>query len=271
MDFCLRRTGGFTLIELLVIVAIIGIMATTAVVSITSGQRAVRVKGAARDVFAAIRQARSVALVTQQPVILKYSTGSDGGEPVAKVEIVSAKLMDSQADRSGVQTVTGGPVPGSSRELVHVEKEEPAAAKEAEGGASMEEILFAPVNEEVVRGMRLKVLRGDESLEPAEGALSRKKISIFSNVDYLIGRYDEARAEARKKEEEKKAAEERSASPASGDEGTAEEVKIVWESNGRVEPHKVWIYPDGKNPQDGLMVKVDAFGGAKVLSGDESE
>ena len=266
------KRGAFTLVELLVIVAIIGIMATTAVVSIVGGQRAVRVKGAARDVFAAIRQARSVALVTQQPVILKYSTGSDGGEPVAKVEIVSAKLMDTQTDRSDVQTVTGGPVPGSSRELVHVEKEESADAKDSEDGASMEEILFAPVSEEVVRGMRLKVLRGDESLEPTEGAAARKKISIFSNVDYLIGRYDEARAEAKKKEEEKKKAEaENSASPTAGDEGTTEEVKIVWESNGRVEPHKVWIYPDGKNPQDGLMVKVDAFGGAKVMSGDESE
>lgn len=266
------KRGAFTLIELLVIVAIIGIMATAAVVSIVAGQKAVRVKGAARDVFAAIRQARSVALVTQQPVIIKYSTGSDGGEPVAKVEIVSAKLMDTQTDRSNVQTITGGPLPGSSRELVHVEKEDASAPQEAEGGTSMEDILFAPVNEEVVRGMRLKVLRGDESLEPSEGAITRKKISIFSNVDYLIGRYDEARAAAKKEDDEKKkSAEQADSSAGTGDEGTTEEVKIVWESNGRVEPHKVWIYPDGRNPQDGLMVKVDAFGGAKVLSGDETE
>ena len=267
------KRGAFTLIELLVIVAIIGIMATAAVVSIVAGQKAVRVKGAARDVFAAIRQARSVALVTQQPVIIKYSTGSDGGEPVAKVEIVSTKLMDTQTDRSNVQTITGGPLPGSSRELVHVEKEDASAPQETEGGTSMEDILFAPVNEEVVRGMRLKVLRGDESLEPVEGAAVRNKISIFSNVDYLIGRYDEARAAAKKVEDEKKKAADEASSTSEpvGDEGTTEEVKIVWESNGRVEPHKVWIYPDGKNPQDGLLVKVDAFGGAKVLSGDESE
>ena len=266
------KRGAFTLIELLVIVAIIGIMATTAVVSIVAGQKAVRVKGAARDVFAAIRQARSVALVTQQPVIIRYSTGSDGGEPVAKVEIVSTKLMDTQTDRSGLQTITGGPLPGSSRELVHVEKEDASAPQEAEGGKSMEEIIFAPVDEDVVRGMRLKVLRGDETLKPVEGTATRKKISIFSNVDYLIGKYDEAREKAKKAEDAKKKEEESASSfEAFGDEGTTEEVKIVWESNGRVEPHKVWIYPDGKNPQDGLMVKVDAFGGAKVFSGDEQE
>jgi len=266
------KRGAFTLIELLVIVAIIGIMVMTAVLGVVAGQKAVRVKGATRDVFAAIRQARSVALVTQQPVIIKYSTGSDNGEPIAKVEIVSTKLMDTQTDRSGLQTITGGPLPHSGREPMHVEKEENGGSSTGDGGGtSVEDILFAPVHEEVVRGMRLKILRGDESLEPVVGG-APKKISIFSNVDYLLGRYDEARAAAKKQEEEKKKSEEQSDSSAeTGDEGTTEEVKIVWESNGRVEPHKVWIYPDGKNPQDGLMVKIDAFGGAKVLSGDERE
>lgn len=261
------RRSAFTLIELLVIVAIVSIMVTTAVLGIVAGQKAVRVKGATRDVFAAIRQARSVALVTQQPVIIKYSTDSDNGEPIARVEIISTKLMDTQSDRSNVQTITGGPLPGSSRGRGRVEDVDPGTATGSDGGTSVEDVLFAPVNEEVVRGMRLKVLRGDESLEPA--AAAPKKISIFSNVDYLLGKYDEAKAA--EKEAEKKAEESSDSSASTGDEGTTEEVKIVWESNGRVEPHKVWIYPDGANPQDGLMVKVDAFGGAKVMSGDERE
>ena len=264
---------AFTLIELLVIVAIIGIMVMAAVLGVVAGQKAVRVKGATRDVFAAIRQARSVALVTQQPVIIKYSTGSENGEPIAKVEIVSTKLMDTQTDRSGLQTITGGPLPHSEREHGRVEKvEDDGESSPADGGGtSVEDILFAPVHEEVVRGMRLKVLRGDESLEPVAGGATKKKISIFSNVDYLLGRYDEARAAAKKQEEEKRKEETSDSSASVADEGTSEEVKIIWESNGRVEPHKVWIYPDGKDPQDGLMVKIDAFGGAKVLSGDERE
>jgi len=35
-----------------------------------------------------------------------------------------------------------------------------------------------------------------------------------------------------------------------------------------VEPHKVWIYADGKKPESGLCIKVDSFGAAKVVSGD---
>ena len=48
-------------------------------------------------------------------------------------------------------------------------------------------------------------------------------------------------------------------------------VSIVWETNGRVEPHQVWIYPDGARPEDGLSIRVDRFGGAKVVSGDGRE
>lgn len=44
-----------------------------------------------------------------------------------------------------------------------------------------------------------------------------------------------------------------------------EPVSIVWEVNGRTEPHQVWIYRDGSTPEKGLSIKVDRFGGAKVL------
>jgi hypothetical protein len=46
------------------------------------------------------------------------------------------------------------------------------------------------------------------------------------------------------------------------------EVSVVWETNGAVEPHKIWIYPDGKKPEDGLMLNIDSFGAVKVLGGD---
>ncbi|MBR2838946.1 MAG: prepilin-type N-terminal cleavage/methylation domain-containing protein [Kiritimatiellae bacterium] len=143
---------AFTLIELLVIIAIIGIMTTTAVLSVVSGQRAVRVKGATRDVFAAIRQARSTALVTQQPAIITYSNDTEDGEPVAKIEITSAKLFDSTVDRSRVQTLTGAPL--SSKSLRETQRESgrqsggdgfATSDKDKEGGRTIEEILFAPV------------------------------------------------------------------------------------------------------------------------------
>ena len=50
-----------------------------------------------------------------------------------------------------------------------------------------------------------------------------------------------------------------------------EEASVVWETNGAVEPHRIWIYPDGKKPEDGLMLNIDSFGAVKVLDGDGRE
>ena len=288
---------AFTLIELLVIIAVIGIMATAAILSVSSGQRAVRVKGATRDVFAAIRRARSTALVTQQPAIITYSNESVDGEPVAKIEIASAKLFDSGVDRSRVQTLTGEPLRGSQRREERTDDSRKtdagkssdkdaaspagdgaaAGASEKEGGgSSVEEILFAPVSEEVVRGMRLKVVYGEElAVSDSETERTKPRISVFSNVDYLLGRFKDAKAEAAKqeaaqKEEDSSSKEKDKDKDASAAEETGP-VSIVWETNGRVEPHQVWIYPDGAKPEDGLSIRVDRFGGAKVLSGDGSD
>ena len=62
------------------------------------------------------------------------------------------------------------------------------------------------------------------------------------------------------------------ASPLGGSANDMEEtVSVVWETNGAVEPHRIWIYPDGKKPEDGLMLNVDQFGAIKVLGGDGSD
>ena len=50
-----------------------------------------------------------------------------------------------------------------------------------------------------------------------------------------------------------------------------EAVSVVWETNGAVEPHKIWIYPDGKKPEDGLQLNIDSFGAVQVLDGDGRE
>ena len=271
------RRSAFTLIELLVIVAIIGIMATGAVLAVASGQKAIRVRGAARDAFAAIRQARSIALVTQKPAIITYSTAMEDGEPVAKIEITSAKLIDTTADRSDLQTVTGAPVrreegdqPRSAAKTsapaeTGASDDGPAAGGKEEG-LSVEDVLFAPMAAEVVRGMRIKVVSGDEYADSNAEEQRKPKISVFSNVDYLLGRYKDAKAAAAKEEKEKT-----ESAGSAGDAAPVKEeepVSIVWETNGRVEPHQVWVYPDGARPEDGLCIKVDAFGGAKVVSGD---
>ena len=272
---------AFTLIELLVIIAIMGLMVTVGIVSVRSGQDASRIKGATRDIFASIRQARSIALVTQRPAIITYSTGESDGEVVAKVEITSAKLMDSGVDLSKVRTVTGQPLKSVENVASVAVAADNGADKGAEGdakpeggeGSTLEEVLFAPIDEDVVKGVRVKVIVGEGSLETSDDA-PRPRISVFSNVDYLLGKFKEARkAEEGKKDEGESAMPDPSPSAASASavEPPQEPVSVVWESNGRVEPHKVWIYADGKRPESGLCIKVDSFGAAKVVSGDGRE
>lgn len=277
---------AFTLLELMVVIAIIGLMLSAGVASISAGKGAARVKGAARDIFGAIRRARSTALVTGQPAVVTYSTVRKDGETMAKVEIVSAKLFDTETDRSKVQTLRGAPLKGEGVELVHIEgsqaepfaKDGAAAAgvdaanstADAGAGETIADVLFAPIDDEVVKGMRLKVVKGDEAL--AEADTGRKtKISVFSNVDYLIGRYKDAEAEAKKKEEEARTAVGNAADDAAPSDEDQAPISVVWETNGRVEPHQVWIYADGQKPEEGLLIRIDRFGAAKVLPGDGRE
>lgn len=258
---------AFTLIEILTVVAIAGIMATVAMVSITKGQAGARIRGATRDIFATIRRARSVALVTQHPCVITYSSQTVDGETIAKIEINSAQMIST----SGVKeawTLSGESV------RIGEDTADPSAAEEdgeptvADGGETLEEILFPSISEDVVRGICIKVAVGDEALEADKSEeKERSKLSVFSNVDYLLGRFKEAKAQAA--EEEKKNADE--AEPAAVVDEVQEPVSVVWEVNGRCEPHRVWVYPQGSSPERGLSIKVDRFGAAKVLAAGEDD
>lgn len=261
-----RHPRGFTLIELLVIVAIVGLMAGVAVVSVRAGRDAVRLRGAARDVFAAIRHARSQALVSQKPVVVTYSTSIDpeSGEPVATVETTSAKLFSKGVDRSKIQLFTGGYLPAERGA---------AAAAEDDGGSLVEDVLFAPINKEVVRGMRIKAVLGDDDPASAADAAGRR-LSVFSSTDYLLGLFKTAKAKEATEEAAQSSPSEGSSPGAASSGGAVADdapVSVVWETNGRVEPHRVWVYADGTEPESGLSVRIDRFGAAKVESGDGRE
>ena len=245
-----------------------GTMVTMGVLSVRSGEDAARVKGATRDIFAAIRHARSTALVTQQPAIITYSTDRVDGEVMAKVEITSARLMTEGVDPAKVRTVTGDRLK-SVETVSAVAAAEKSEGQAEEGGRTLEEVLFAPIDANVVKGMRLKVVLGEEGLDVAEEG-HKPRISVFSNVDYLLGKFKESKkAEQAEQKPEEKAAEPSGEAATPGED--QEPVSVVWSSNGRVDPHQVWIYPDGKRPEDGLSIKIDRFGAAKVISGDGRE
>ncbi len=263
----LRR--AFTLIELLVIVAIMATMVSVSVVSIRAGQGAARIKGATRNVMASIRHARSMALVLMQPAVVTYSTTMVDDEVCAQIKVDGAKLTDSLKATDIVETLSGEPIhrDGTLVKRKAGDGNDDEAQSLADGaGQTVEEVLFEPVSTEVVRGVRIKVAVGDEMLATGDEEKSANKISVFSNVDYLLGKYRERKkAEGKKTEEDEGAS---ASASAKADEGQ-EPVSIVWEANGRCDPHRVWVYLDGSTPEKGLCIKVDRFGAAKVVSDDE--
>ena len=258
-------------------------MVSIGVGSILSGQGMARVKGATRDVYAAIRHARSVALVTGQRVLVNYSNETVDDEICVKIEVVAAKIMNADGGRPDPQPyyvmdykeLAPKAKAEGKYELVHIRKPSEGEGVKAEtsgGGETIEEILFSPMDSSVIKGMRILVKKGDEALTDETDVQTRSRISVFSNVDYLQNRYKEAKEESKSKAEgeEGKAKDDGSAGSGSVNDMDGE-VSVVWETNGAVEPHRIWIYPDGKKPEDGLQLNIDSFGAVKVLDGDGRE
>lgn len=63
---------GFTLIELLVVLAIVAVMVSIAVASVTGGRDAAHVRDASRAVLQMSRYASSLTLLRQRPVVVTY-------------------------------------------------------------------------------------------------------------------------------------------------------------------------------------------------------
>ena len=259
---------AFTLIELLVIVAIMGTMVTVGVVSFTSGRASTSIFAAARDVMAVVSRARSTALVTQKPVVVIFSNGktADGDEVAAKVEIKAEKFFNSQKSKKAIQNLAGDiivegeepEVETKKRKLVIIEREgEDASADvedESEAGETIEEVLSpTQISEEVMKGLKIKVVEQDEEFFVPESETKRSKISIFSTAGAVARSY-EVTSTTKKSEEEE----------AIDEEDMDETKEIVFNVNGTVKPpHKIWVYPEGSKPEQGLCIEVDRYGEAK--------
>ena len=244
---------AFTLIELLTVIAIMGAMASVAVVTLGSGRGAMRLKGATRDVLATVRRARSVALITQKPVLVTYSNDTVDGEPMAKIVIKGTRLFNVKEEERTVWTLDGNIVGQDKKESYWKRRN---AAKEAEAtpkmkdneGETIEDVL-APESPpaEVFAGLRIKVLTEEENFAATDERKS-SKISIFSTVDNVSRTY----TTGGKSDE------------ADVSQATDETKSFVFAANGTVDhAHRIWIYMDGQNPEDGLCVAVDRFGDPK--------
>lgn len=270
---------AFTLIELLVVIAIIGIGATVATLEYSSGREGARLRGAARDIYATMRLARSKALVMRQPCIVTYSSTEIEGEVSAKVEITSAKIFSNDAHATatnlrGETVYLNGdeePEEPDKRAAVVIEgkTDEP---EETPTGHSLEDVLFAPIDDTVMQGICIKVVMGEDGLEDGsdpEDEKNKAKISVFSNVDYLVGKLRDT--QVRKESAEEKTDEEAETSDTAGtDSDRQERVDVVWGTNGRCEPHQVWVYRGGTDPESGMLIQVDRFGAARIVTEEDA-
>ena len=242
---------GFTLVELLVIVAIIGTMLAAAVASVGAGMSAVRMKSSTRRVLMLSRQARSMALLRQQPAVITYSETWEGGEFVgSKVKIESR--AESDGGRMPLQSLSGYETYGGDEE---------GDGGDASGQSSDLKTAMENVEDDSFVGIRLKV----ELLDQTGHAYGEKKqsISVFSNVDYLLKRARESVAPADGAKEEEKEGDSDGES-ASATATPSDPVSIVYETNGRCPPHRITVYKDGQDESKGLVMEVDRFGAVKV-------
>ncbi len=258
---------AFTLIEIIVIVMIIGLMATVSTVSIARGRAAARVKTATRSVLAMVRYARSTALVSRQPSVITYSTEVNDEEPNIRIEIVTADIFKGERitrawTLSGEEVQLGEvvdtmTVTNASGKVETVD----VAAEDEEEDENSEPL--------IVSGICLKVVMdGEELAETVTEEQKKSTISAWGTASGVIKGYRKNRPA---KEEEEKTAAAAGKSAAGLDEATKEPVSILWEVNGRTEPHRLFIYREGTLPQNGWCIRVNKYGEAKMLAPGEEE
>lgn len=287
---------AFTLIELLVVIAIIVVMMGVAVVTIMGGQEAARLKGSARDVFATVRLARLTALASEQPCVVTFETEPTEDGCQSRV-LIHAPEMQKPCMGLHVTTLKGKPTTlgeeepddepqtssNNSREAFHVRNRDATQKSASSAGNgqdarspsdSSKKVKFTQVEEEVLKDICIKVVM-DSDEQPDYGRdvdeVKRSSISIFSNVDFLLGDFREQRAAERKEKGIEPVAEKTLKSGKPDPSDIREDRSLAWQPNGRCEPHKIYVYAYGADPKDGWVIRVDRFGTAKILENGEDD
>ena len=242
---------GFTLVELLVVVAIIAVMLSTAALSVGSGTASVRMKNAVRSVWQLSGYARTMALLRQHAVVVTYSEVWEGDTFVkSKIEVKAGSEVSTPSEELSSTVARSIFDPEAELPALEEETEEDSAESVVQEGLEARAFEFPDVH--------VKVELGDEG-ESQTG--KKKSISVFSNVDYLLGR-----GKTEKEDGEKNRETHSRASDDDDDEAkqeTREPVSIVFETNGRCEPHRILVWKDGKDEDTATVLTIDRFGTIK--------
>ena len=253
---------GFTLVELLVVVVIIGVMLATAALSIGAGTASARMKNAVRSVWQLSGYARTMALLRQHPVVITYSEVWEGDTFVkSKIELKAGAEGNSSVPKmpSKVARSIYDPEAEVPSDLDH---DENAGADGADESDETDEV------GQEFPDIHLKVELGEEGLSQYG---KKQAVSVFSNVDFLLGRNKQDKQEFG----DKSAAGGTRARASDDDEASREEtrepVEIVFETNGRCVPHRILVWRDGQDERDATVLEVDRFGMIKNPDAEEDD
>ena len=265
---------GFTLIELLVVLAIIAVMVSIALASVTGGREAAHVRDASRAVLQMSRYASSLALLRQRPVVVTYRkhrvdvqisgdsvTEEDVGSPAAPIymevdgeEIDQAPLMledEEERDETGAVVVTkpkfkaGGDSTAEKTALFFTRSIlDPEELAKEDAFREFEDVWFAVE----VLGEDGKPLELDQAITIS---LPQPRPPTLTNSD------DEDEENDRRGKSAK-------------DEEDDIPVSITYEPNGNCTPYRVVVRSvgDGEN-SDGAVVSVSRSGKPQIDDEDE--
>lgn len=101
-----ERQSGFSLLELLVVLVIVAVMATLIGVSISRSITGAEVRGASRDLMAALRYTRGQAILKRQEQTLsvdveKRQYQAPGKEAVELPDGMDVRLLTARTERTG--------------------------------------------------------------------------------------------------------------------------------------------------------------------------
>ena len=244
---------GFTLVELLVVVAIIAVMLSTAALSVGSGTASVRMKNAVRSVWQLSGYARTMALLRQHAVVITYSEVWEGDTFVkSQIEVKAGSEVSTPSEELSSTVARSIFDPEAEIPALEEETDEDSAESVVKEGLEARAYEFNDVH------VKVELLGEEGTYQTGK----KKTISVFSNVDYLLGRgkTDD--------EEGKSSSSGGTRFRASDDEDEPkhemrEPVSIVFETNGRCEPHRILVWKDGKDEDTATVLEVDRFGTIK--------
>ena len=242
------KRHGFTLVELLVVVAIIAVMLSTAALSVSSGTTSVRMKNAVRSVWQLSGYARTMALLRQYAVVVTYSEVWEGDTFVkSQIEVKAGSEMSTPSAEMSSSVARSIFDPEAELPALEEETEEDSAENIVQEGLEARAYEFPDVH------VKVEFAGEEESLNG-----KKKAVSVFSNVDYLLGRGKSDKAESEKEEEKR---------PLGAEDKEKQEmrepVSIVFETNGRCEPHRILVWKDGQDEDAAMVLEVDRFGAIK--------